>query len=56
METSFKFTTVYLSLCLYIYMCVQVHTVSGGRIGICRRIGKEEWVQRVLFLIIPNGI
>jgi hypothetical protein len=31
------------------------HSVSGGRIGICRRIGNEEWVQKGL-LIIPIGI
>lgn len=30
------------------------HSVSGGRIGICRRIGNEEWVQKGLLIIYPN--
>ena len=29
------------------------HSVSGGRIGVCRRIGNEEWIQKGL---VPIGI
>jgi hypothetical protein len=50
METSCRLRTVYINVSKFtLYL-------SGGRIGICRRIEKEECVQRVLFLIIPNGI